>query len=128
NTSNGWQRLTNQLYPLATDFCAQPGGDSRQISTGLRQARDEAARNRIRDESKHHRDRRNPALRRPGAVHGRDDDHVHVERDQFGEEFGEAVQLSVGPSVLDGDALALDVPPLTPSMGEAPEEVETRGS
>jgi hypothetical protein len=109
--------LLEQFQTLADELRGE-GGQPRDIAARPRKAGDEPAQNRIGSSSENNGD--SPGRLLGGqdgeAVCGHDD--INLQRNQFGRESGEPLQLPLGRSVFDHDVAALDVTEVTESLEE----------
>src|SRR5713226_4618101 len=103
-------------------------GQPRDIAAWPRKAGDEPAPNRIGNTSEDNGDGPGRLLggQGDGCASGREDD-INLERNQFGRESGEPLELPLGISVFNHDVAALDVTEVTQSLEEGLWQVAISG-
>src|SRR5262245_51267359 len=108
NASERWDRLLEQLQPLDAEFGEhdrQPG----DVSAGVREIRDQAGSDGIRNDGHHDR---NGGRRALGLLNRRSDvrnDQINFLFNEFGGQLGEPSIVAIGPSPFDAHVAALGV-------------------
>jgi hypothetical protein len=98
---------------LAQQFKSFAGGvglldrQARDVTAGLRQARNQTGTNRIHCNREHDGDGGDYLLyfRDGGTIR---DDHIDLEADELDRNVGDALRASLSPAILDRDSVALD--------------------
>ena len=109
--------LLEQFQTLADELRGEQG-QPRDIAARPRKAGDEPVRNRIGNTGDDNGDGSGRLLGGQGMGCAWGEDDINLERNQFGRESGEPLDLPLGTSVFEHEVAALDVPEVTQSLTE----------
>src|SRR5713101_5939239 len=119
--------LLEQFQTLADELRVEIGRP-RDIAARPRKAGDEPVRNRIGSRSEDNRDSPGRLLGgQGGGCASSGNDHINLERNQFGRKSGEPLELPLGISDFDHDVAAFDVTEVTQASTEGLVQVAIRG-
>src|SRR5262249_26987968 len=121
-----WNRLLQQLKPLAAELVAEEEREPREIAAGTGQTGDEPQSQGIaRDEDNW--DRGGRILRRQGRRQTHGQNNVGLEAAYIFNEFRKALAPAFGPSLQQSNVLAIDVTMLTHPLAECVEKMLVGG-